>query len=1114
MSSSTNGKHCSPGRGQLSGKVNRLDHDPVPRRDPTGSAGRLYDPKRDPVPVVPATVAQSISRAGESRSPNNISGSSPKQQQQQRLYDPNQPQSAPRQPSGPAAVAANTAAMTSSPRGGGTSSSKSPNVQVTAPPSAPVDGLVKLTKEIQALEKKVMEKPSRRSLESDDDDSEYSRRGGNMTWSRRIDDSKRLAMKYLKLIQLDFKSSLRHDIDARCWKLAIYPLIEAFRTALRDSEQGSDYSYSDDDDDDRETVRYYFTQFITVAQEFYATLMSTLQMLDAKFATLGASGSSPRAATHPPRWHRCVGTLGDLARYRWLHKLNDDHSPPTDWLVAARRLYREAIDLGPGNGKMYNQLALLAGCRSLESLYYYCKSLTVKSSFVSARETLRSFFGTNDQIRALDALSLKQNAKARHAALAHTTIRDCEASFLLLQAMLFEKVNLDLFEKRFRFFDKQLRILHLRKIKQDTSQNLTAERWEEFYFMMAIINLAAVYEFNWSSSIIAKSAAVFGDLPDHLMTVTTLPYSARLLLGTMEQCMLRCLSASGDEQKVNAFTTEEQHGWLIYCHLVLTWMASQPFGSHGDMMPNWLVLADEETLPTFWSTLTTFMNHHWNALTPFEQSDMLSAFSEDLTSNATQDTEQVTTSQDVLFQLSTPPLDHEWELRGLAWMPTTRYGSNMFKSPFPILDEVELKSDCLWKHEPFKLERVSKRLVELGLVASLNMGVVAFEFCDNAFKLNEEYAAQVQEAALAKSVVPSMTNEGYSSDDGLLSSSHANFSQDESGLEEENVVNGEGSEMSSLGDSASGIMELKTKRDQLKMMLSEANVQSPRRDGQRHQSTGNTSGRNNAKGGRSAAEHRRAHHQDQGNSSRRVKVADNSVLVIDTNCLVADWTVVQKLVAADRWTVIIPLAVVTELDGLKNNPAPLGPAAAAALTYLEGCLAQRPRMRRLKVQTSRGNYMNDLSFRVESFNYDQQPSSSGLSLSPSHRYNASHRRSSSMGDGGNGGMSSEWEDDGDEEIMRNHNVDDFILGLCLWHQNHPAPSMSSSSTSPSMGSPSLGSTLTICLVTDDRNLRVKARARNVDVLGKDDILWMATNSTPATSVPSQLPQHQPLRIVH
>jgi hypothetical protein len=182
----------------------------------------------------------------------------------------------------------------------------------------------------------------------------------------------RLASKYLKLLQADFKSSLKHDIDTRCWKLAIYPLIESFRASLRDSESTSSgsQSYSEDEDDQIENTKYYFMEFIAFAQDFYKTLKETLQKLEAKYAT-----TTTAPMTQPPRWHRCVGIMGDLARYRWLHRLYDDDDtlPLTNWLVVARRYYREAINLGPCNGKMYNQLALLSGRGGIESLYYYSK---------------------------------------------------------------------------------------------------------------------------------------------------------------------------------------------------------------------------------------------------------------------------------------------------------------------------------------------------------------------------------------------------------------------------------------------------------------------------------------------------------------------------------------------------------------------------------------------------------------------------------------------------------------------------------------------------------------------------------------------------------------------
>ncbi|KAG0072519.1 hypothetical protein BGZ89_005387 [Linnemannia elongata] len=1090
---------------------------------PSGPVGRLFDHKRDPVPVLPASSSISSMPNGRASTVNsrNQGSNSNRQQRQgmsqqpqhQRLYDPNQPQHSPNshpQPQSQKLSESNFPEHGFATKSLGistTAAATAPAPRGAAAASAPSDGLVRLTKEIQQLERKLMEKPGRRTLDSDDDSESGHRKDESLGWSRRIDNSKRLAYKYLKLMQLDFKSSLKHEIDTRCWKLAIYPLIETFRAALRNAEHTSNLSsaglcLSDSDEDHSENIRHYFTEFISVAQVFYADLKTTLQQLEAKYAT--PNGGLARVV-QVPRWHRCVGILGDLARYRWLHKLDGDGSslPPTDWLVVARRYYREAIDLGPGNGKMYNQLALLSGCRGLESLYYYSKSLTVRSSFVNARETLMSFFSSNEQIQTLT--QSKQSSKARQVALVNTTRRDCEGSFLLMHAMLFEKINLDNFDKRHRTFTKQLRVLHQPRFP-DTSADqqslVVSERWDVFYFMLAVVNIAAMYEFNWTASVLAKANTAFGQLRDHLATVATLPYSSKLLLSTMEQSMQRYLTSVGNTQrKVAVSSLEEQQGWLVYCHTVLVWMAGRPLGSGSDMLNNWLALANHETLPTFWTTLVQFMNYHWNELSPFEQSDMLSALSEEIPEQGLAD-QQHKASDKISFQLSLPPLGQEWELRGLAWLPTNRYSGAMFKGLQPVMDDADLNGGSFWKQEPPKSERLSKRLVELSLIAAMHMEVVGFDFCENAFKINEEYAAQAEEAALQAG-----SAEDDTTDDNLLSSSHASLSQD-SGLEDEPILSSTFSDMGIFdGHSPNAeILELKSKRDQLKSMLSDnrraAGAASPKGYGSRGgpQDGGASGRRSNNKGGRGYADRRI---QSAGAApSRALQVAENSILVIDTNCLVSDWTVIQRVVSADRWTVIIPLAVITELDGLKNNPAPLGPAAAAALDYLEGCLAMRPKLRRLKIQTSRGNYMNDLSFRVESFNYERQAPQQQLQLPQQRSNHQRHRRavsgggSGAVGSGGShderdqddeGGSEGDYYyyDDRDEEIMRNHNVDDFILGLCLWHQENGPSSSSSSSLSPSpMASSASGG---IYLVTYDRNLRVKARARSVQVLGKDDL---------------------------
>lgn len=341
---------------------------------------------------------------------------------------------------------------------------------------------------------------------------------------------------------------------------------------------------------------------------------------------------------------------------------------------------------------------------------------------------------------------------------------------------------------------------------------------------------------------------------------------------------------------------------------------------------------------------------------------------------------------------------------------------------------------------------------------------------------------QVQESIAIKARLPpalAVASDDYSTDEKSLTFSH----DESSGLEEEDETALFSSDGLGFGDhlSTSEILELKSKRDQLKSLLSESNANGrmtvslgslqreykPRSSSSSmaHSGHGESGG-----GGRGRRPHQRAYtdRRQGGDHGQRAttNVTANSILVIDTNCLVADWTLIQQLVNADRWTVIIPLAVITELDGLKNNPPPLGPAAAAALTYLENSLAMRPKPRRLKIQTSRGNYMNDLSFRVESFNYEKQ-------------HQQQHRKTT-WSSGGDGDIDEIYYEQ-DEEIMRNHNVDDFILELCLWHQDKKTTLPSTSSSSSSTEQPG------IYLFTDDRNLRVKARARSMEVLGKVDI---------------------------
>jgi protein SMG6 len=81
---------------------------------------------------------------------------------------------------------------------------------------------------------------------------------------------------------------------------------------------------------------------------------------------------------------------------------------------------------------------------------------------------------------------------------------------------------------------------------------------------------------------------------------------------------------------------------------------------------------------------------------------------------------------------------------------------------------------------------------------------------------------------------------------------------------------------------------------------------------------------------------------------------------------------VSSLIESQRWTIIIPLPVIMELDGLSANTSQLGEAAQTAMAYISSHI--RSHALSLKVQTSKGNYLTSLSVRTEEVHFDSNHS--------------------------------------------------------------------------------------------------------------------------------------------
>ncbi|GAA5893303.1 hypothetical protein JCM6882_007999 [Rhodosporidiobolus microsporus] len=206
-----------------------------------------------------------------------------------------------------------------------------------------------------------------------------------------------------------------------------------------------------------------------------------------------------------------------------------------------------------------------------------------------------------------------------------------------------------------------------------------------------------------------------------------------------------------------------------------------------------------------------------------------------------------------------------------------------------------------------------------------------------------------------------------------------------------------------------------------------------------------------------AASGRGLHTKLGGKASAIPKVfAGFTVLVFDTNILLTSIKLFRELIEAECWTVVVPLAVITELDGLKRNPTALGAAAVEVIDYLE--LAVHSHSRYLKIQTSRGNYLKDLAIRNESIDFSHAPSSSSSDpfdadfsspSAPSH----DHART----------------------------MDDVILRAVTWQSQHFTSRLALvNPRALQAGAKVPPETAQVVLVTFDRNLRLKARARGLD----------------------------------
>ncbi|KIP06005.1 hypothetical protein PHLGIDRAFT_73330 [Phlebiopsis gigantea 11061_1 CR5-6] len=167
-----------------------------------------------------------------------------------------------------------------------------------------------------------------------------------------------------------------------------------------------------------------------------------------------------------------------------------------------------------------------------------------------------------------------------------------------------------------------------------------------------------------------------------------------------------------------------------------------------------------------------------------------------------------------------------------------------------------------------------------------------------------------------------------------------------------------------------------------------------------------------------------------------------TTLVMDTNILLSSLPVFNVLVESAKWTVVVPLPVIMELDGLALDPSPLGEASKAASASIISHL--RSHGLSLKVLTSKGNYLANLNIRTEQVDFDD-------------------------------GREASWE----------RNMDDLILRAAMWQTEHWVDR--SMFLKVSEDEQQVAGASKVALLTFDRMLRLKARSREVDAPSERDL---------------------------
>ncbi|KAI8140140.1 hypothetical protein BJV82DRAFT_624032 [Fennellomyces sp. T-0311] len=914
-----------------------------------------------------------------------------------------------------------------------------------------------------------------------------------------------LANKYLEIIQFDYAFAEKKSLESLCWKRAIYSLVEQFRQALKarvkskdDDEEDEEFEIpvlsetgmtmvplsSDADvskEDELAMLKQCFDEFLDRADDFYRRSMVALHDMDeaeAKQEDLDTSTQDHLQEwrrTRRLKWYKGVPNRGDLARYRWAACAEERRQEAFD---EAWRWYALGAWLMPATGKLYFHLSLLMSSdtgntrQDLHRFYFSTRSLMVRrNGFLNAREGMIVLFESNRRwvdkyLKTVQTARSngKRTKRGKQQLPDATTVSTQDAVaglFVRLHGMMFTKIGLDQFPQvKRRFFEalfpsapeQQQQELSdeetsrvVKQCRQVRDGALTGQQM--FWFETAVLCLSSLYNYEYSASKLNRLMILHGkrlfasdsessdyqtlldefkesilfthgiDLTCQIATElfkrylsTKLPRSEAPLLPLLPRSPLSLeqnrdfLFEPRDPSLASATTIAstneyDDEAWMVYIEILLHWMVvncvcmcpSEGTSLWESIIGGVCTKDDEPKItPAFWTLLLQFLNRLLHSLPEDTKYELVNRYLLDDNDEEEEGMSEVAFARLVSKVLGNKPdLPEEDHMRGLGWVDdvTGRLLKMNLSHPSKqlLLDQDTVRRKVKILEYAFALVKQMHHVLYYDPVLEV--------FTSKAVEKHEAMATTEETTFDIPAMDDSCEEEQMSTtllamDDAVLFANE-NDSVDEDGDDDM-------------------LTQLKKRREQLQTMLTMTTEE-------------NRNGKRRVPG-------RLKEREARLNRLRERVIPGKTTIILDTNCFIGHFDHVKRLIKSSKWTIVIPLVVITELDGLRSNTPPLGAIAGNALKYIEATLAAKQRTSTsLRIQTSHNNFMHDISIRSEQFVFGET----------------------------------------------DKNLDDLVLSACLWWAKGDEDSYAR-----------------VCLVTGDRNLSVKARARDIDVMSVSAIMQL------------------------